>query len=194
MKNILRHRGRSQDTQQNRLAHPADRPYRNGAQDALTGVADRKYFKKFVDQMLLKEGAQGCLLILDVDRMKEINERFGQDTGDRVLQRVAALLQENFRGCDRIGRLEEDEFALWIAGLSANHVDGIRRRIALLNDRLMHMDDRMPVVTLSAGVAVGEAGEDFKCLYRRAEEVLRRVKERGRCGCEIYHKTGGTEA
>ncbi len=86
------------------------------------------------------------------------------------------------------GRVEEDEFALWIGGLSAENVGGIRRRIAHLNDLLMHMEEEIPAVTLSAGAAVGEAGEDFKCLYRRAEEVLRRVKERGRCGCEIYIK------
>lgn len=185
MRNILWHHGRSQDTQYQEQERFVERTC--GDCDALTGVAERKCFKKMVDTAL-DGGAQGGLLILDVDRMREINERFGHDIGDRVLKSVAVILQENFRSCDSIGRLEEDEFALWIDGLSAEDVGGIRRRIAHLNDKLMHMEEDMPAVTLSAGVALGEAGEDFKCLYRRAEEVLHRVKERGRCGCEIYEK------
>lgn len=188
MKNILWRHGRSQDKQDKDRGRYAQQSFSGRECDRLTGVADEKYFKKMVDTALEEEGAQGCLLILDVDRMQEINEQFGHDTGDRVLQEVAVMLRENFRSLDGIGRLEEDEFALWIAGLSAENVSGIRRRVAYLNDRLMHMAEDMPVVTLSAGVAVGEAGEDFKCLYRRAKEVLSRVKERGRCGCEIYEK------
>lgn len=186
MKNILWHHGKSQDTQHKGQERPADRSYSDRECDALTGLANRKYFKKIVDMALSEEGAQGCLLILDVDRIKEINERFGHDTGDRVLKAVAVMLEENFRSCDSVARLEEDEFALWIMGLPAERLGGVRRRIAILNDRLMHMEEDMPAVTLSAGAALGEAGEDFKCLYRRAEEVLRRVKERGRCGCGIY--------
>ncbi len=188
MKNILWHRGRSKDTQYKGRTSPANRLFGDRESDALTGVAERKYFQKTVEAALQEEGVQGCLLILDVDWMKEINERFGRNTGDRVLQNVAVMLRENFRNCDSIGRLGEDEFALWIRGLSVEHVDGIRRRIAQLNDKLMHLGEDMPVVTLSAGVALGEAGEKFKSLYGRAREVLQRVKERGRCGCEIYER------
>lgn len=188
MKNILWHHGRSQGTQYKGQTSPTDRLYRDRESDALTGVAGRKYFQKTVEAALREEGVQGCLLILDVDWMKEINERFGRNMGDRVLQNVAVMLRENFRSCDGIGRLGDDEFALWIRGLSAEHVDGIRRRIAHLNDKLMHMGEDMPVVTLSAGAALGEAGEEFKSLYGRAREVLQRVKERGRCGCEIYER------
>lgn len=186
MRNILRHLAESQDPQRKGQERPADRLYGWKDSDALTGAATRNAFRKRVDGMLAKEGAQGCLLILDVDRMQEINEKYGHAAGDRVLQSIAGMLRENFRGSDDIGRLEEDEFAIWLSGLSAERVGGIRRRVAVLNDRLMHLED-LPAVTLSAGVALGESGEDFKSLYGRAREVLRRVKERGRCGCEIYY-------
>ena len=188
MKNLLWRHGRSQDTQSRKQERLAEQSYSGRECNALNSVTNRKYFKRMVDRALQEEGAQGCLLVLDIDWRQEINEQFGLAMGDRVLERVANMLRRNFRSCDRIGRLEEDEFALWIAGLSAQNVDGIRRRIAQLNDRLMHMEEDMPAVTLSAGAAIGEAGEDFDCLYRRAGEVLNRVKERGRCGCEIYEK------
>lgn len=129
---------------------------------------------------------QGCLLLVDVDHMQEVNDNYGREVGDRVLRAVYAALREYFRAGDGIGRLSEDTFGVWIEGLSAEQVSGIRRRIAVVNDRLLHGDKDMPTVTLSAGAALGESGESYKEMYRQAQKVLNRVKEGGRCGCEIY--------
>ena len=65
-------------------------------------------------------------------------------------------------------------------------MSGIRRRIAVVNDKLLHGGNELPRVTLSAGAALGEPGESYKEIYRQAQKVLHRVKEGGRCGCEIY--------
>lgn len=164
---------------------PSRRVYSPGERDVLTEVANRKTFLRIVEKALAGGGEHGCLVLVDVDHMREINERFGSETGDRVLQAVAAALHENFRAVDAIGRLEEDLFALWIEGMSAEHVGGIRRRITVINDRLLHAGGELPNVTLSAGVALGEPGESFQELYIQAKKVLHRVKEGGRCGCEI---------
>lgn len=161
------------------------RVYAPGERDALTEVANRNAFMRIVEEALEGGQKQGCLVLVDVDRMREINDQHGSETGDRVLQAVAAALHRNFRAGDGIGRLEEDLFGLWIEDMSAEHVGGIRRRIAVVNDRLLHAGDELPAVTLSAGVAFGESGESYQELYIQAEKVLRRVKEGGRCGCEI---------
>lgn len=160
--------------------------YGHGQRDKLTGAADKHAFQKSVERALTGEYAHGCLLLVDVDCMKEINENFGRETGDRVLQKVFSTLQENFRGEDGIGRLGEDSFGIWIEGLSADQVSGIRRRIAVVNDKLLHSGTELPKVTLSAGAALGESGESYKEIYRQAQKVLHRVKEGGRCGCEVY--------
>lgn len=160
--------------------------YAPGQRDTLTGAANKSAFQKIVENALTGEHAHGCLLLVDVDCMNEINENFGRETGDLVLQRVFTTLQENFRGGDGIGRLGEDSFGIWIEGLSADQVSGIRRRIAIVNDKLMHGGAELPRVTLSAGAALGENGESYKEIYRQAQKVLHRVKEGGRCGCEIY--------
>ena len=162
------------------------RVYRPGERDALTGVANQDAFWRIVECALAGGQMQGCLILVDVDRMQAINEQFGSKTGDRVLRRIADVLQENFRCGDGIGRLEEDTFGIWVEGLSADRVSGIRRRIAVVNDKLLHGESDLPIVTLSAGVAWGESGENYEELYRQAQKVLRRVKEDGRCGCEIY--------
>ncbi|MDE6406413.1 MAG: GGDEF domain-containing protein [Lachnospiraceae bacterium] len=181
MLNILR-RSPAQQSQ----GRAAGKSYGPGKRDALTGAVNRSTFQKMVEDALTGEHMQGCLLLVDVDRMQEVNDSYGRDTGDRVLQAVYATLREYFRGGDGIGRLSEDTFGIWIEGLSADQVSGIRRRIAVVNDRLLHGDQDMPTVTLSAGAALGESGESYKELYRQAQKVLHRVKEGGRCGCEIY--------
>lgn len=160
--------------------------YAAGQRDTLTGAANKGAFQKSVESALAGEHAHGCLLLVDVDCMKEINENFGRETGDRVLQKVFTTLQENFRGGDDIGRLGEDSFGIWIDGLCAGQVSGIRRRIAIVNDKLLHGDMEFPRVTLSAGAALGESGESYKEIYGQAQKVLYRVKEGGRCGCEVY--------
>lgn len=156
-----------------------------GERDALTEAADRNAFMRIVEDALAGGQEQGCLVLVDVDHMREINSKHGSETGDRVLQAVAAALRRNFRAGDVLGRLEEDLFGLWIEGMSAEHVGGIRRRIAVINDGLLHAGGELPAVTLSAGVAFGEAGESYQEIYIQAEKVLHRVKEGGRCGCEI---------
>ncbi len=188
MLNILR-RSPAQQPQ----GRVAGKSYAPGKRDALTGAANRNTFQKMVENALAGEHTQGCLLLVDVDHMQEVNDSYGRETGDRVLRAVYTTLREHFRGGDGIGRLSEDTFGIWIEGVSADQVSGIRRRIAVVNDRLLHGDQTMPTVTLSAGAALGESGESYKEMYRQAQKVLHRVKEGGRCGCEIYTNSRRTD-
>ncbi len=172
--------------QEKTTGRPAGRKYGPGQRDALTGAVNKTTFQKIVENALTGEHTHGCLLLVDVDCMKEINENFGRETGDHVLQNVFATLQENFRDDDGIGRLSEDSFGIWIEGIDADQVSGIRRRIAVVNDKLLHGAANLPKVTLSAGAALGESGESYKEICKQAQKVLHRVKEGGRCGCEVY--------
>ena len=182
MLNILRR----SPVQQKPQADAAGKSFGPGKRDALTGAMNRNTFQKMVENALAGKHMQGCLLLVDVDHMQEVNDNYGREMGDRVLQNVYTTLREHFRGGDGIGRLSEDTFGIWIEGLRADQVRGIRRRIAVVNDRLLHGDQDMPTVTLSAGAALGESGESYKEMYWQAQKVLTRVKEGGRCGCEVY--------
>lgn len=189
MFNILR---RSPVPQQSK-ERAAGRSYGPGKRDELTGAMNRSAFQRMVEETLTGGQGQGCLLLVDVDHMQEVNSHYGRAMGDRVLRAVYAALRAYFRAGDGIGRLSEDTFGVWIEGLSAEHVSGIRRRIAVVNDMLLHGDQDMPTVTLSAGAALGEPGESYKEMYRQAQKVLNRVKEGGRCGCEIYMDSRRTD-
>lgn len=153
--------------------------------DTLTNVVKQGTFEKIVGKMLDGEEEQGCLLLIDTDKLKEINDSFGHDMGDAVLKNIAITLERSFRSCDCIGRIGDDEFAVWLGELSRDSTEYIRKRIAAINDRLLHPGDGIPPVTLSVGAAFSRSEDNYKSLYKRAEKALYRVKTGGRCGCEV---------
>lgn len=112
----------------------------NAIIDKLTGIFNRRFFDqelpKIVETFFDKKGkVPFSLLLLDIDRFKEINDTFGHFIGDRALQRVAAIIQNNCRaGIDSPIRLGGDEFALFLIGINeANAVkkaETIRQEIS----------------------------------------------------------------
>ncbi len=125
------------------------------ATDPLTGIANRRRLEEFGTKQLalsVRQGLPFCVAALDVDRFKEINDRFGHDGGDRALVVVARALRGCVRETDLASRLGGDEFALLLPGSSAADAVRVVDRIReLLEDRqrtgLPH------VVRVSAGVA-----------------------------------------
>lgn len=148
-------------------------------------ITDRKNFEKVVNDMLREGQKVGSIMIGDLDRFKDINEIYGHDTGDAVLQNTADILNDHFRECMCIGRASGDVFALWVPGLSEEDADDIRRQVGVVNDRLLHPEKELPPVSVSVGVAFYKDGDDCRSLGKRASKMLYRVKENGRCGCEI---------
>lgn len=83
--------------------------------DELTKLYNRRYFNAHLDALLQMESKQGrssCLLLIDIDHFKSINDTFGHDQGDRVLVEVARLLQANTRDSDLVARLGGEEFVV----------------------------------------------------------------------------------
>lgn len=147
-------------------------------------AVDQRSFEKTVNESLKGRG-HGCLLVCDVDRCREINDIYGRDTGELVLWHVVSVLCAVFGECACIGSLGSDAFALWLPAMSRDGVDDIRRRIGAANDRLLHPTGELVPVTISAGAAFYEPGDDYKSLEKKANKALYRVKENGRCGCEM---------
>ncbi len=88
---------------------------RQARHDALTGVFNRHYFNELIAQEVLRSSRYDHpigLLMIDVDRFKEINDRYGHQTGDMVLQEIAAVLQATVRATDMIVRYGGDEFLI----------------------------------------------------------------------------------
>ena len=148
-------------------------------------MLDGKTFDKVIGESLSGGRRTGCLLICDVDRCKEINDIYGRDIGDAVLQYVEDVLRSVFGDSTCIGSPGGDVFKLWLPVMSGQHADDVRRQIGIVNDKLLHPARELPPVSISAGAAFCRVDDDCKSIHKRANRELHRVKVGGRCGCEI---------
>lgn len=154
--------------------------------DPLTGIVNRGGFEQLKNMFRVKDVALG-LLIVDVDKFKLVNDGYGHEVGDQVLKKVAAFLKDGFRATDYPARIGGDEFAVILTSMSEEMQGAVERKIAEMNDRLMHPNDGLPQVSLSVGGAFSENGFTDD-LYQKADAALYAVKENGRCGCRFYEE------
>lgn len=154
--------------------------------DPLTGIINRGAFDK-LKQFFQLNPKPLAFLIIDVDKFKSINDGYGHEVGDKVLKKVARLLEESFRATDYPARIGGDEFAIIIADVSPDLAPMIQSKIAAMNETLMNPSDSLPKVSLSVGGAFSELGFTND-LYQRADMALYNVKEHGRCGCRFYEE------
>ncbi len=154
--------------------------------DPLTGIVNRGGFEQLKNMFRVKDVALG-LLIVDVDKFKLVNDGYGHEVGDQVLKKVAGFLKDGFRATDYPARIGGDEFAVILTSMSEEMQGAVERKIAEMNDRLMHPNDGLPQVSLSVGGAFSENGFTDD-LYQKADAALYAVKENGRCGCRFYEE------
>ncbi len=155
--------------------------------DPLTGLVNRKGFsaalKDAVDAK--EEGAlPPCLLMLDIDHFKKINDTYGHIFGDRVLKMVATILKNCLKGKDTPSRYGGEEFAVV---LPDTPLPGARRvaediRLTIEKGKIQRLRDREYVgcITVSIGVASLKTGETEQQLIERADAALYASKNGGR--------------
>ena len=125
--------------------------------------------------------------ILDVDKFKQVNDRYGHEMGDTILKKVANLLEENFRATDHPARIGGDEFAVILTDATEEMKPVIEEKIMSINNTLMNPEKDMPKVSLSVGIAFSANGFEDD-LYRKADSALYVTKENGRCGYTFYEE------
>lgn len=152
------------------------------AHDPLTGLYNRSSFELLQKQNMDRGFA---LLLIDVDKFKLINDTYGHDMGDKVLTRVAHVLQDSFRGADKVCRIGGDEYCVLMMDASSAVKDVIRSKVGAVAKALSTEVDGVPPVTVSIGVAFTDALKEGESLYKNADRALYKVKESGRNGCEF---------
>jgi len=152
----------------------------NAATDALTGLYNRRLFDEYLDKELNRAkryGQQLAVVILDLHKLKEVNDRFGHLQGDHVLQIAATTLRTTLRAADFAFRIGGDEFALLLPQTDTEQAVTLCRRVRSEYENQLH-PLRMDVgVTLDFGVAVHPHDGDQKgALLSVADERLYALK------------------
>lgn len=153
--------------------------------DPLTGVANRRAIGEVSERMVREarawRGSVGVLLV-DADHFKIINDRFGHDGGDKVLQSLVACIQSILRTDDVVGRVGGEEFLVLSPGVDAEGVLVLGERIRSTVEReVLQIDGESLRLTVSIGTAVAGPGEwDMNTLRRRADAALYAAKRAGR--------------
>lgn len=166
--------------------------------DILTGLPNRAYFleqlkKAGSDQ---RHAGRFAILMVDLDRFKNVNDSLGHAAGDALLRQVAVRLQSALRGDDVLARLGGDEFAIIQAGhrdQRANSVDMASRISTLIADPFQLPGHQVEIGT-SIGVALApEHGEDREQLLKKADLALYRSKSAGRNCFTLYDEAMSAE-
>ena len=144
--------------------------------DKLTGLLNRAGYDRILAEMELDKT---ILLLFDADKFKVVNDTYGHETGDRVLVSIAKSIRQNFRAEDRVCRIGGDEFVVLMLNAEGDQRELIRKKVNRINRELAHPDDKMPIVSLSVGVAFGAKEPDAETLFAHADESLYRVKQAG---------------
>jgi diguanylate cyclase (GGDEF)-like protein/PAS domain S-box-containing protein len=154
--------------------------------DPLTGLANRRLFNDALDLVLERvrrdDRAQACIAIFDIDHFKRVNDAFGHDAGDRVLDRFARIGARVTRAKDLVARLGGEEFGLVLPGTGIAEAQAIceRLRAEFATEALVLEDGSHVWTTVSAGIAAIGAGDCRADVMRVADAALYAAKRGGR--------------
>lgn len=142
--------------------------------DPLTGLLNRRGFLARVES-----AGDGTIALIDLDKFKSVNDSFGHDTGDAILQDFAAFLARGVRKADCVGRWGGEEFAVFFPATEEGEAAGILQRLCRrLGNGLIERPDGTPM-TCSGGV-VALDGEPLQLAMVRADAALYAAKRSGR--------------
>lgn len=163
--------------------------------DDLTGLSNWRAFIAFLDRTLETSSPDRgfAVLLLDLDRFKEVNHLFGHQMGDRLLQEIGPRLSPILRRGDMLSRLGGDEFGFVLPGTDETAALQIGRRLCDALSPAFVLDDVASQITGSIGVALWPADSDnFKGLFQCADMAMYAAKLLG-SGVELYDAEHGAD-
>lgn len=152
--------------------------------DALTGLYERGYWQEQAEAAWHAHqtlGQPACLLMVDIDHFKPINDEYGHTVGDEVLRAVAQVVRSSVRGSDCPGRFGGDEFAILLRDMQPQDALLIAQRISRQAEQLRVRNLPALRVTTSIGVAaVDRSHRNLRSWIDAADVALYRAKKSGR--------------
>ncbi len=166
-----------------RLTEISDESLRDG----LTGVANRRAFNRKLAEAFeraMNERHNLCLVLADLDHFKSVNDTYGHQAGDSILQAFAKLLVENVKGGDTVARYGGEEFAIILPEISTfdahNLMTQIRHKYSKLRMRERKSKAEITRLTASFGISCMHDVDSPEDMISRADELLYQAKDAGR--------------
>jgi diguanylate cyclase (GGDEF)-like protein len=172
-----------------------ERLERMATTDGLTGLINHRHFQQLFDAVFARAeryDRRVSLILIDIDHFKSINDTYGHPVGDEVLQRVAAMLNNNARRTDIVARYGGEEFAVLMEETDTEGAVQIAERIRKnVESEVFRCDNGTFACTLSLGIATfpGDASTKAK-ITECADQALYRAKRAGRNRSVIYGSVG----
>lgn len=162
-----------------------DRYVRLSRVDALSGLSNRGHFQGLFEAAVANRDGGTVLLVLDVDRFKQVNDRFGHAAGDRVIASVAEALRSGVEAVDGVAaRLGGEEFGALLRGMDSAQAlalaEDLRRRIGALRFPLPDGSEFQVTASIGLGAFDPRRHRDADALYREVDAALYRAKAGGR--------------
>ena len=152
--------------------------------DDLTGLPNRTSLLDYALSLMAgteHEARTVSVLLIDLDRFKEVNDVLGHDSGDRLLAQVGPMMATAMRSDDLLARLGGDEFAAVLADADEDAAVRVANRLSALLDESIDVDGIALTVEASIGIASGQirSGEDVSSLLRQADIAMYAAKRSG---------------
>jgi diguanylate cyclase (GGDEF)-like protein/PAS domain S-box-containing protein len=172
---------------------------RRAMHDALTGLPNRALALDRLEHALQRLGRGSdprsvAVVVVDLDRFKEVNEELGYDVGDGVLRALAPRLLEAVRPADTVARLGGDSFAVLCEDLADDDLVDVAERLVLAVRAPVEVGGEELRPTASAGVATAGAGGRASDLLRDAETAMSRAKAAGGDRFEVFDRAARARA
>ncbi|TCK08432.1 sensor domain-containing diguanylate cyclase [Marinobacterium mangrovicola] len=153
--------------------------------DRLTGLNNRGYWEECLEReynRFLRSGQPSCLIMLDIDHFKKINDTYGHPAGDKAIRALSSLIQNHIRSTDIAGRYGGEEFAILLPDTADYQAEVLAERLRLAVQALeIVYREQSFVFTISLGIAQASADDsDHDHWLRRADQALYQSKLQGR--------------
>jgi diguanylate cyclase (GGDEF)-like protein len=163
--------------------------------DSLTGLLNRRRLRAELDQYVsfaARYGGRGAVMVIDIDGLKEVNDKLGHQEGDRLIRGVADVLRERVRATDLVARLSGDEFAVLMPQTDTAGAlqlgEDLRAQVA---EGFSQSSETAPA-SISVGITMfgGQGGTGSEAVLLAADQAMYQAKEEGRNRIMLFQAPG----
>ena len=164
--------------------------------DNLTGLGNRPFFIRSIEERFANGKAPRlCLLLVDIDNFKRINDSLGHQTGDKLLTSLARRLRNSLNRDSVLARFASNEFALLLDDMDLEEAQHLANKVLRILDKPLFVDKQLISVSGSLGLACAPLhGDDPETLMKHAGQALHKAKANGKNQVQVFTEALHAEA